>query len=259
MFECHLYLLTFLSPELKQSGPESPRQHSCHRNANPKSNRRNARVFTVKKPRWRDIYYLHGGKICINVVDLAQYDDDWHRNRTHQRGMRDYWEACLCFGKYWCFSSGRNKFELCDRRGNRCAHLCTLAAETSVCLCTTVSSSYTPKQQFDEFEVQFISPESRHSHNVRGFLKWPQIYLSACCRPMLTPPVSLNRISDAFDCCCHAARSHLSHHLLPPRLLCGPLTDLSASPGYSHVFLLTGLQSPHICLCFPHSVAWVLS
>lgn len=108
----------------KKSGPESPRQHSCQRNASPKSNRRNARVFTVKKLRLRIIYYLHGGKkICINVVELAQCDDDWQRNRTHRRGMRDYWEAALCFGKYWCFSSGRNKFELCDRRGNRCAHL----------------------------------------------------------------------------------------------------------------------------------------
>lgn len=91
MNELHLYLRTFLSPELKQSGPEPPRQHSCLGNANPESNRRNARVFTVKKLRLRIIYYLHGGgEICINVVELAQYDDDWHRNRTHQRGMRDF-------------------------------------------------------------------------------------------------------------------------------------------------------------------------
>lgn len=88
-------LCTFLSPELEKSGPESPRPHSCqqHRNASHESNRRNARVFTVKKKLClRIIYYLHGGgKLCINVVELAQYDDNWHWNRTtHQRGMRDY-------------------------------------------------------------------------------------------------------------------------------------------------------------------------
>lgn len=47
---------------------------------------------------------------------------------------------------------------------------CTLAAETSVYLCTTVYCS-TPKQQDDEFETQLISPESRDSDNVSGFLK----------------------------------------------------------------------------------------
>lgn len=61
-------------------------------------------VYCKKNLRLRIIYYLHGGKIiCINVVELAQCDDDWQRNRTHRRGMRDYWEAVLCFGKYWCF------------------------------------------------------------------------------------------------------------------------------------------------------------
>lgn len=217
----------------KKSGPESPRQHSCQRNASPESNRRNAQVFTVKKLRLRIIYYLHGGKkICINVVELAQRDDDWQRNRTHWRGMRDYWEAALCFGKYLCFSSGRNKFEL---RGNRCSPVrFTLAAETSACLCTTVYSS-APKQQDDKFGIFFISPDSRDSDNVSGFLKWPQIYLSACCRPTLTPPVGLNRIPDALGCCCRATGSHLAHRfalqLAPLRLPCGPLTDLSALHG----------------------------
>lgn len=84
----------------------------------------------LKSSAWGLFIICTGGKICINVVELAQYDDDWHRNRTHQRGMRDFWEASLCFGKYWCFSSGRNKFELCDRRGNRCAHLSVSSVHT---------------------------------------------------------------------------------------------------------------------------------
>lgn len=87
------------------------------------------------------------------------------------------------------------------------------------------------------------------------------IYLSACCRPTLTPPIGLKRISDALGCCCHATRSHLAHHfalqLLSLSLLCGPLTDLTTSHGYSHVFLVTGLQSLHICLYFLHFVVWV--
>lgn len=131
----------------------------------------------------------------------------------------------------------------------------TLAAETSACLCTTVDSS-APKQQDDEFGIYFISPDSRDSDNVSSFLKWPQIYLSACCWPTLTPPVGLNRIPDALGCCCRATGSHLAHRFalqLPPlRLAVWPthrsigvarIQPCFPGNGVTHLLVFCGLST----------------
>lgn len=126
----------------------------------------------------------------------------------------------------------------------------------------------------------FIPPALKHSrmmsgdpvdrtwkqrHNVRGFLKWPQTYLSACLWPTPTPP------PPEMECCslwasvvmqlgCIELITLLSSCSLS-RLPCGHLTDrLSQAPrGYGHVFLVTGLQSRHICLYLPDFEGWILA
>lgn len=82
MFTC-LCLCNFLSPELEKNLVQN------HRGNIPASS--TGMQPGVQKLCLRIIYYLHGGnKLCINVVELVWYDDNWHRNRTHRRGMMDY-------------------------------------------------------------------------------------------------------------------------------------------------------------------------